>query len=225
MPAYRFYIDAPLEVNQTYPIAKNEIAHIRVMRLMEGDELELVNGRGIVAKGMLLKNHEVRVLSIHQEDKTKKIILCQALPRENRLDLIVEKGTELGMTHLWLFRGERSEKKLLSPSREKRLKTIAISSLKQCGRLHLPQIELKPPLKEWETLDYPAYFGSLEKENLRFTPQKGDLLFFIGPESGFTKGEEEKLLELGAQGVSLGPNILRTDTAAIVALSITQSIL
>jgi len=200
----------------------------RVMRKSHGDMVELVNGRNQLAHAEILahekKGVRLKVVQVEKKQFTgHPTILCQALPRLNRLETIVEKGTELGMTALWLFPGALSEKKELSSTQMQRLKTIAISAMKQCGRLDLPEIIFKPALSHWISLEYPAYFGDVDPQAppfLELLQRHEGVLFFIGPESGLTEEEETRLRSLGAQGVHLHSHILRTDTASLVALSL-----
>lgn len=191
----------------------------------------MINGRGQLAEAHVAriekKKAVLRITKVEESPPSPlKAILVQAIPRINRLDLIVEKGTELGMSELWLFPGEKSEKKKLSEQQFNRLKTISISAMKQCGRLYLPPITIHPPLAKWESYPSPSYFGDLSEtaptifEEWQKKPPSNELYFFIGPESGFTNREVELLKENQAKGVSMHENILRTDTAAITALAI-----
>jgi 16S rRNA (uracil1498-N3)-methyltransferase len=229
MPHNRFYIDALLHTNAQLFMEGEEAHHLmRVMRKQEGEVIELVNGRNQLAQATILtiEKRGIRLKLVQVEEErppSRAVIMCQAIPRTNRLDLIVEKGTELGMTALWLFPGERSEKNRLSETQLKRLGHIAIAAMKQCGRLDLPEIILKPPLSQWKSLELPSYFGDISSQAQPFLSmyQKEEgVLFFIGPESGFTEKEEQHLSYLGAKGVNLHANILRTDTAPLVALSL-----
>ena len=134
------------------------------------------------------------------------------------------------MTQLWLFPGEHSERKELTEHQLERAKAITVAAMKQCGRLWLPAIELKPKLAAWCGLDFTGLYGDVSPQAPgirqvweRVAPSKG-IVFWIGPESGFSAREEEKLKQLGAHGVKLHPNILRTDTAALVALSLVYSL-
>lgn len=230
MPADRYYIDTPLIPNNRTSIEGQELLHlVRVMRHRAGDTIELVNGRGILAVGTIeeitKRSAEIKIDALLKEETfPSEVIIAQAIPRLNRLETIVEKGTELGMTQLWLFPGIHSEKKSLTPTQMERLQSIAISAMKQCGRLDLPTIEIKPPLKQWEKPLYPAFFGDLSPEAPPFlkalqAPQNG-VLFFVGPEQGFSDQELDQLKALGAKGVSLHTNILRTDTAPLAALTL-----
>jgi 16S rRNA (uracil1498-N3)-methyltransferase len=235
MPAERYYMDSDLIPSQLVSIEDREFHHLaHVMRAELGEAIELVNGQGTLAQGrveQILKHQAlIRILeSSKTPKKTPRIILAQAIPRINRLDFIVEKGTELGMNDLWLFPGQRSERKSLTEHQLERLKGLTIAAMKQSGTLFLPEISVMPPLKDWKNLEFTAYFGDLSPEappflsTIRETPIRDGLVFFIGPESGFTEDEEKKLKELDAIGVKLHSNILRTDTASLVALSLITS--
>ncbi len=233
MPTDRYYCDQELLASNEISLEGTEHHHLRnVMRGAVGDVVELVNGRGALATASVLKldkrSAQLEIREIETElEPGFEIVIAQAMPRANRLDSILEKGTELGMTHLWLFPGERSENKQLHPSKEKRIKTVMISAMKQCGRLFLPQLVIKPPLNQWDNdLDYSAFFGDLRADKPLFLEEfsKCELttgaLFCVGPESGFSSKEVEKLDALGMKGVKLHNNILRTDTAPLVALSL-----
>lgn len=230
MPAERFFFDDSLDQPEII-LEGEELRHLKVMRLQEGEDLEIINGRGQLAMGKV-SNLEKRHATIHiinKKDFPKasfELIVAQAIPRASRLDLIVEKGTELGMTQLWLFPGDRSERPTLSPTQQKRVRHLSIAAIKQCGRLHLPELHLLPPLKRWDPLKLPSFFGDLDPDAPPFEklwkenpPQKG-FSFIIGPESGLSKKEEALCRELGAKGVKLHSNILRTDTAPLVVLSL-----
>jgi len=229
MPAERYFIESLFIQGQELCIEGVELHHlVHVMRARPGDCIEVVNGKGLLGtaqiKSIGKKSAFLEIQSITEEPVPPcRIILAQAIPRINRLDFIMEKGTELGMSEIWLFPGKYSERKSFTPHQQERLKAIAISALKQCGRLYLPLIEFKPPLDKWETIACPAYFGDTKPDAPPFaklrpqqTPQ--EIIFFIGPESGFAEDELAQLAALGAAGVKLHQNILRTDTAALVAL-------
>lgn len=243
MPAERFFTNQPILIGEELILSGQERHHlVDVMRPRAGEPIELVNGQGALAQATFVRSdRQTAVLRVESVEVAKasanQYILAQAIPRINRLDFIVEKGTELGMTALWLFPSERSERKVLTEHQVERLDAMAIAAMKQCGRLFLPKIELKPPLMQWKRETLPvsceAFFGDVDPEAplfLHALAQQGEqekqskqntrILFFIGPESGFTDKEVEQLKHLGAEGVSLHPNILRTDTAALAALTL-----
>lgn len=225
MPKERFYSPSSLIGEKEIVLADQEYHHLlHVMRMKEGEEVELVNGQGSFAKGIITHlGKKQGVITLHEafnEDAPQKnLILYQAIPRIQRLDFIVEKGTELGMTHLYLFPGEKSERKDLTPKHLEGLKAQAIAALKQSGRLWLPTIELRPPIKQWTSLPSPTFFGDLAATT-PLTPQLSSAAVCIGPESGFSFAEITHLKEIGAQGKFLHANVLRTDTAALAALVI-----
>lgn len=231
MPAERYFLDHSFKVGDILELDHTEFHHLaRVMRAQLGDSLEVVNGKGTLAQASLIhlgKNKaSIELKSVHQEpEKSFQIILAQAIPKPNRLDFILEKGTELGVDQFWLFPGHLSVKKDFSPNQLERASSLTIAAMKQCGRLTLPTIEIKSPLDKWSPLEgITAFFGDVgeaappfEKE---LTSSSNTIIFFTGPESGFDAKEVEILKNIGAKGVKLHPNILRTDTASLVALSL-----
>ena len=228
MPAERYFFEKELVVDEKIILPYPESHHlVKVMRTPIGQMVELINGQNQLAQAKVLKikkEVELEIIEVETKDPpAHKIILCQAIPRFNRLENIVEKGTELGMTDLWLFPGDLSEKKKLTDHQLQRLHTITISALKQCGRLDLPHIQLKPSLTQWDKLPYPAYFGDTNPEAPPFAQiieKSPEIIICIGPESGFSKNELTQLHKLSAHGISLHSNTLRTDTASLVALSL-----
>lgn len=224
MPDNRFFVDALLEEDKIVVIQEQELHHLaHVMRIKPGETVEIVNGKNQLAQAQLLSLHktkaELTIKKVETRKKPKKeIILAQALPRLNRLDFIIEKGTELNATAFWLFPGAESERKSLSQQQENRLIQISISSMKQCGRLDLPPLLFKPALSQWTKPPGHLFFGDPES-SLPYTPL-APLIFFIGPEKGFSSTEVALLQKWGAKGVRLHSNVLRVDTAAIAALAL-----
>jgi 16S rRNA (uracil1498-N3)-methyltransferase len=225
MPVNRYYHSEDLVSGKEILLEEAESRHLAVAtRGRTGETVEVLNGKGSLAqavvqhidkrKGVLLK-----LQSVQQETPPKQeVILYQALARPNRLETIVEKCTELGVTEIQLFPGERSER-----GKTKRLENIAISAMKQCGRLYLPKIHEVVPIAKWEKFSQQVLFGDLSKEAIPFPvglAAKESVGVVIGPESGLSPKELTLLKELGAQGVTLHKNTLRTDTAAIIAVAL-----
>lgn len=234
MPQNRFFLDTYFSLeNQALLDHVDEIHHFKVMRIREQETIELVNGKNQLAKARVLSIHKNAIqLAIESVIETPppsfSLILCQAICRPNRLDTIIEKATELGAIEIWLFPGELSEKKELSRAQITRLVHLTVSAMKQSGRTALPKIIVKPVLSQWNKSDllHPAYFGDVDPKSPPFSiDRKGvkGALFFVGPEAGFTPKEEQTLVTMGARGVKLSEYILRTDTAAIAALSMIMS--
>lgn len=235
MPDDRFFVSEHFSVKTKTLLKDQELHHLlHVMRVRVGENIELVNGKGQLAQGILEKVEKqqahVAVQNVISEaTPTTSLILAQALPRLPRLEYILEKATELGVTDLWLFPAEHSERKELSATQLQRLHQILISSIKQCGRLHLPKITLKPPLFAWQPLQN-AFYGDTRPEAspliqafTRTVP--AECIWIVGPEKGFSSKETDFLASaIGAEGVSLHSNTLRVDTAAITGLSILSSL-
>ncbi len=229
MPTNRFFLDAPFVAKQTVRLVEEELRHLRVLRPRPEELIELVNGQGQLAIGELIqlsKNEAlIQLQKVDIAPPTQiEIILAQAIPRMNRLDTILEKGTELGVTQFWLFPGEQGERETISAQQNQRMSHVMTAALKQCGRLWLPKVSLKPPLSNWTQLPERTYFGDVAPDAPLFCkvwkPAQHEIAFFVGPEAGFTDEETCHLRKLGATGVSLHNNILRTDTAPLVALSL-----
>lgn len=231
MPHDRFFTESDLQRESEVEITGEEAFHLsKVMRKQAGETVELVNGRGLLARCELIEGTKRSVrLKIRESEKMPpprtELILLQALPRASRLDTIVEKCTELGVTEFHFFPGDRSEKNTLSTNQLERLRHLTISALKQSGRYYLPKVQVIDSISRWEKFNGVLIIGSLEPsaESLIDTlvkhPSKRYAVV-IGPEAGLTNKEEQLLIELGAIGVRLNEAILRTDTAPIVACGV-----
>ncbi len=222
MPAHRFYLK---NIGET--LDGEEFHHLKVvMRARPGDLIEIVNGKGTLVQGRVTeigKNSAFFEILKKTEEPLPSfsLILAQAFTRPALLDWIIEKGTELGATEFWLFPGEQSEKKELTPHQLERLHTLMISALKQCGRLYLPSLQIKPPLFQWQKPVGTLLFGSLAENAQPIKKFPAPVTIVIGPEKGLTNDEQTTLeTKLGALGITLHPNTLRAETAALCALSL-----
>ncbi len=224
MPHERFYLNASLEKGDTVALADTELHHLaHVSRCRVGDVVDLVNGNGSLAEARVesLDKRQATLLVekvVREDPPARRVILAQAYPRANRLDTILEKCTELGVTEFWLFVGEKSERKEAALPR---VDAVLVSAMKQCGSLYLPKLVQKKGIKQWTELPCKTFFGAFD-EGAKFLPdvvRDEDSMLVIGPESGLTNEEEDVLRKLGAEGVSLSKNVLRTDTAAIAGVA------
>ncbi len=234
MPHNRYFYPEDLAENALVTLSGEEGHHlVRVSRARLAEQIELVNGQGQLAKATIVslskQGAELSVDHVIQEDARPPVILALGISRMNHLEWIIEKGTELDATAFWLFPGRLSEKDSLSDNQQERLRHLAIAAMKQCGRWDLPTIELKSPLLQWTPISGTLLFGDLADD----APFIGDLsisfkppvIWFIGPEKGFDETERAFLLNsMKAKGVRLHRNILRAETAPLVALSITKLI-
>lgn len=219
MPAERFFIDA--ELKGAVLLEGAELHHLaHVMRVREGEMVELVNGRGDLAKGKVLRIEKrgasLEVIEMErQEIPSSRVHLAIPFMRMGKLEWVIEKGTELGADAFWLYSADHSEKEDFSEHQQERLKHIAISAMKQCGRLDLPQIKIVP---FQELFKHPGaiLFGDVRSSSPIPSLPNGPVLFITGPEKGFSPKEIAQLDQKG-KGVSLHKNILRAETAPLVA--------
>lgn len=227
MPQDRYFLDQAFNDQDVLTFQGKELHHMQVMRQKPQDSIEVVNGKGQLAKATVIdmqkKSALARVEEVQEELKNNQLVIAQGLCRLNKLDLIVEKGTELGVTDFWIFRASRSEKKELSVHQIERLQQISISALKQCGRLTLPKILFFSSLEKLPTLEGKNYFGDIRPNSPalhKLQKDASDALFCVGPEKGFSPEELSTLEKKRFISAHLNKNILRTETAAIAAVSI-----
>jgi len=237
MPAERYFYPNPIVQGQTITLDGEEFHHlVHVCRARAGESVEIVNGLGVLAKAkieQIEKKQAVLQFSEITEQKTASpvLILAQGIPRMNHLELILEKGTELGMSEIWLFPAKLSDRKVFSENQMQRMRTILINAMKQCGRLRLPKLSIMGPVKDWPSIEMNAYFGDISPnapwfiDELQQSAPGIGVFFCVGPESGFTDEEHHALQTHGLTGVKLNANILRTETAAIASLSLISQFL
>jgi 16S rRNA (uracil1498-N3)-methyltransferase len=206
----------------------------QVLRKRVGDELDLVNGRGSWFKAQIVdlgkKRCTLEVESPYrQAPRANHRLSLYVAPTKNidRFEWILEKATEIGVDDIFPILTENSERSRLRPDR---LERVLESAMKQSLRAWIPVLHPLAPLAEAmvpaadNEKGYFAYLGDREVPLLRDTyPGGQDVRIVIGPEGGFSPTEAQMASSRGYQWVSLGPNRLRTETAAITAvLSIEQ---
>ncbi|MDH7500500.1 MAG: 16S rRNA (uracil(1498)-N(3))-methyltransferase [candidate division NC10 bacterium] len=209
----------------------------KVLRLKPGDLIEVMDGEG---SSFLVRLEEVRSAEVlgrllsrtkNGQEFALEIILAQALPRLPKMDLIVQKATELGVTQIIplltersLLQGEAAE------TRIERWRRIAKESAEQCGRRIIPRIESPQkllPFLEQVVGGERILFWEGEKERrlrqvLRANPEAERYLLLVGPEGGFSPQEVKAAERRGFASVSLGTPILRAESVALVAIALLQ---
>ncbi|MBA1273660.1 16S rRNA (uracil(1498)-N(3))-methyltransferase [Stutzerimonas azotifigens] len=231
----RFFIDAPLTLGQ-HELPEAQAHYIgRVLRLSAGHAVQLFDGSGIEYVGQLTEVGKKRVsveLTESQPgllESPLRVHLGQGLSRGERMDWAIQKATELGVSEITPLLSERCEVRLNDDRADKRLqhwRQIAISACEQCGRSVLPQIQAPVSLEDWlqrteadlKLLLHPV------AEPLGSHARPSTLALLIGPEGGITDGEIERARACGFQPARLGPRVLRTETAPVVALSVAQQL-
>ncbi len=230
----RFFIDAPLSLGQhSLPDAS---AHYisRVLRLSAGSAVQLFDGSGSEFRGELLEVGKKSVaVELHERltgmpESPLQIHLGQGLSRGERMDWAIQKATELGVTQITPIVSERCEVRLNDERADKRLahwRQIAISACEQCGRSTLPVIHPPISLRDWLPVeaDLKLVLHPVAAP-LTSHARPQTLAFLIGPEGGLNESEVEQAANQGFQPARLGPRVLRTETAPVVALSVAQQL-
>lgn len=221
----RFYIDQDL-CEGSFLLTDSEFHHLsRVLRIRVGEEVELINGHGILASARVeeITKTAARLLILENKEippPTPSLLLGVALFRLNRLEWLIEKGTELGASGFYLFPAERSEQEQLSYHQLLRLRHLAVAAMKQCARLYLPEITFCNSLTDLLKLDMQILFGDVNPQAppLKSITLSKQILFISGPEGGFSPNELALLKEQGAHPIKLHENTLRAETAPLAAL-------
>ncbi|EXF46811.1 16S ribosomal RNA methyltransferase RsmE [Pseudomonas sp. BAY1663] len=230
----RFFIDAPLALGQ-HPLPEAAAHYIsRVLRLAAGCAVQLFDGSGSEFRGVLTDVGKKLVVVELQEqlpgqpESPLRIHLGQGLSRGERMDWAIQKATELGVAQITPIVSERCEVRLNDERADKRLahwRQIAISACEQCGRSVLPVIHAPRTLDDWLSVEaelklvlHPV------AAPLASHARPQTLAFLIGPEGGLSDAEVERAGAAGFHPARLGPRVLRTETAPVVALSVAQQL-
>jgi 16S rRNA (uracil1498-N3)-methyltransferase len=237
MHVRRVYVGAPLACGTRVTLEGSAASHLtRVLRLRAGETLTLFNGMGGEFAASIDKAHGGQVTVRVGEHRPRErespltLTLAQGVSRGERMDLVVQKATELGVSRLVPVLTERSVVRLDARQAERKLshwRAIAAGACEQSGRNRLP--ELAPPLPLWEFLQQ-AHGGAVRLLLSPAASSKIDELprplaratVLIGPEGGLAQAEHEAATASGFMAVCLGPRVLRTETAAIAALTLLQ---
>lgn len=248
----QFFLTPESVAEKTFHLKGPEAFHItKVLRYREGQALALFDGKGGRFEGVIQKIHAdgsvsgdmVKALREGSDRKPVELCLYQGLLKSSHWDLVLEKGTELGV---WAFVPVLTPRTVVllreagaRQAKRERWSRVILAAAKQCQRASLPQIheplEFRNAIKAcrgtltllaWEGLS-----GAGAAESVRLVLREADenrgqeslrVNLFIGPEGGFTEEEVELAQSLGAEVFGLGPRILRAETAAIAAVSLIQ---
>ncbi len=220
----RFYTEDNLQTDSFTELKDEEHHHLKnVMRVSLGEEIELINGKGYLAiatvESLEKKQTRLKIVKATFEKKQKELSIALALTKMQKLDFAIEKCTELGIDNFYLFDSMNSEKKGLSNQQEKRLKTLTISAIKQCGRLYLPKVEYHENFTDILNIEKKHYVCDFSKSSkpIKSITELKDALVIIGPEKGFSEKERLAYKKNGTEIIELHKNILRAETAAVVA--------
>lgn len=230
---YTFYVSRTQFSEDIATVVGSEHHHLRnVLRLKLGDNIRIIDGEGTVITAKITKiGYELSVIEIKEaeyyECSAPSITLFQGLPKHDKMELILQKTTELGVTKIVPIITERSLQRP-SKNRIERWQRIILSATKQCGRAWLPELsEIKTfqdCLKILHSYECTLMFCEKELELhiqsvLRKNPEINSIALIIGPEGGFTDNEVKDLKEKRCIPVTIGSTILRTETAAIAGMA------
>lgn len=233
MPTRFFVTSSSLQLGQSVELNKKVSAHVRALRLYPGALLELFNGNGLCygAKLLVLNNRHCLV-RIESEYKTIKnrcpaFILLQSFSTPTKMDWVMQKSTELGVTEIYPVVSRYSNLSLHAQKnkyRHNRWHNIIISACEQAGVNFLPILHSLSPLEkvlQEINADLKLLFDTSFLTNTISvnSDSLNCIALLIGPEGGFSKQEKQLAKESGFQNYYLGPRILRTETAPIAALS------
>jgi len=239
MRTIRLHADLPLAVGAEFALPPDAAEHAaRVLRLPAGAPLVLFNGDGsdyaaiITAIDKRTVRVQVSACEPVRNESPLPLLLAQGIARGDKMDLIVQKATELGVAGFVPLLTERSEVRLDAERAARRLahwQSVAISACEQSGRARVPRVAPIQPLAAW--------LGGLPNDGalrLALLPQGGKTIgalrfgaaggvLVIGPEGGLGEADTRALAQHGFLGLRLGPRILRTETAGLAALSALQA--
>ncbi len=230
--APRFYVDAPLRAGSTQPLPEESAHHaLHVLRLREGEEVTLFNGRGgefacriasLRKKALLADVLQHRPV---EREAPLRMVLLQGVSSGERMDFTIRKAVELGVAAIHPVlaaasvarpKGERAA------ARIEHWQRIAISACEQCGRNRIPEVHALVPVQDIPKTQSLKILLSPGAE-LRLSQIAGKVADAVtlaaGPEAGFNAAEEASFADAGFVPVSLGPRVLRTETAALAALA------
>ena len=240
MPA--FYLEGPAQVGDVVALPKDEAKHaLKVLRMTVGEELCALDGQGGRFAAVLESVHgdcaEVRITEqLSGNEPGVKVTMYQGLPKADKLDFIVQKLTELGAHCVVPVKMERCVVKSDAKDgkkRQERLQRIACEAVKQCRRACEPEVTEPMTWKQcfekmkqhdlvlvpWEDAE-----GYNMKKAFADAPEAKDIGIVIGSEGGMSAAEVDALVQQGAKIVTLGPRILRAETAAVASVTMAMTL-
>ena len=238
----RFYCTEPLATGQTLSLPAGAARHVQVLRMQPGDGITLFNGASgqvggeFDAKVLLMGRSEVQVqIGAHhaiEREARVQVHLAVGMPANDRMDWLVEKATELGVASIQPLMTERSVLRLSGERADKKMnhwQSVAIASCEQCGGNRVPTVHPVMTLTTWlqslasqtgsTRLLLSLRHGTLPLQQRLAGAAPQAVTFLSGPEGGLGAQEELAAAQAGFAPVTLGPRVLRAETAALAALT------
>jgi len=231
----RFYCPVPLARGQSLDLPPGAARHVQVLRLQPGVRITLFNGEGGEFDATIeeMGRRDVRVQvgahdAVEREARTR-VTLALGIPANERMDWLVEKATEVGAAAIQPLQTERTVLRLSGERAAKRLahwQGIAVAACEQCGRNRVPAIHPVQDLGDW-LRQLPAAHDEARlllalRPGAQPLPEASaqGMTVLSGPEGGLSAAEEDAALHAGFRPVTLGPRVLRAETAALAALAL-----
>ncbi len=237
----RFYTDLPLAVGNPLALPERAARHVQVLRLQPEDLITLFNSRGgeFEARITRMGRSDVQVVVTgHQpveREARRAVHLALGMPANERMDWLVEKATELGAASLTPLMAERSVLRLKGERADKKVahwQGVAMAACEQCGRNRLPTVHAVSSLSDWLAALPPAspasprLLLSLRSGTVPLMQAVADsggaapVTLLSGPEGGLSAAEEDAATAVGFVPVTLGPRVLRAETAPLACLAL-----
>lgn len=234
----RFYCPQPLAAGAIVDLPEAVAHHLHVVRMQPGDALTLFDGRGghylasVHEVGKKRASARVEEHQAFEAELPYAVTLAQGLPEGAKMDWIIEKAVELGVAAIQPLAARRSVVRLSGERAEKRhghWQGVIVAASEQCGRNRLAQLA---PLADFERFIAATEVKDNPQPRILFSPRATAslanwartagpqaLTLMVGPEGGFSAEEEQAALDAGALALSLGPRVLRTETAGLAAVA------
>jgi len=241
----RFFVDAALAADAVLDLPEAVVRHVQVLRLAPGDAITLFNGQGgshSATLGEIGKRHATAQIGAHEAAEAEApfaITLVQGLAGGDKMDWLIEKAVELGVAAIQPLQASRSVVRLSGDralKRQAHWQALVQAACEQCGRNRLPALAPVATFEAWlaaapatgaRLLLSPRATGSLpDLANAHRDAWRAEgVTLLVGPEGGLSPDEEDAARRAGFIGVSLGPRILRTETAGLACLATLNAIL
>jgi 16S rRNA (uracil1498-N3)-methyltransferase len=234
----RFYCPTPLATGLALSLPAGAARHVQVLRLQPGDVITLFNGEGgefdatVTRMGRSDVDVEVGAHHAVEREAARAVHLLAGITANERMDWLVEKATELGVASITPLMAERSVLKLKGERAEKKLahwQGVAVAAAEQCGRNRVPTVHPAVTLTEWVKKAPPSerWVLSLSEGTQSMAQMQGQaaglpmtpVTVLSGPEGGLSPTEEAAALAAGFAPVTLGPRVLRAETAPLAVLA------
>jgi 16S rRNA (uracil1498-N3)-methyltransferase len=233
----RLHCEAVLSPGASVELPERAVRHVAALRLQRGDEVVLFNGDGAESSATLVTLGRRGVVAAVRErraidrESLFEVHLAQGICAGDRMDLVLQKATELGVASIQPIATARSIVRLARERRERRethWQNVVIAACEQCGRNLIPPVAPSTGLPEFVAL--PARGGTRillapdGEATLRALAPRAPMTVLIGPEGGLAPEERELAAARGFTPVRFGPRILRTETAPLAALAALQAL-